>query len=127
MSANTRSEETRTTDPFPDGLFPSMYDARDYEIAAFGERWIGPKRFKPWEETHVATFEKHEGGDGQTVNVYCSAAPARFYKLHVLAGANSCNEPQAAYKVCTGSGAHQLAADLAKAIAEGMIGFEVSL
>ena len=102
-----------------------MYEARDYEIAAFGQRWVGPKSFKPWVETHVATYEKHSGGDGQTVNVYCSAAPARFYKLSVLAGANSVGEPQAAYEVNTGSGQHQLTADLAKAIAEGMIGFEV--
>lgn len=102
-----------------------LYNVRDYERAAFGSHWTGPKigaRFAHGKLTRVAIYRKDRGGDGQTVTVFCDATPARFYVLKVHAGKNSVGKKKQAYKVGTGSSQHELAAKMAQAIAIGMLG-----
>ncbi len=101
-----------------------LFEAQDRDRTPFGDKWAGPSAFEPWEETLVATFDTRAGGDGQTVQVFCTATPARFYKLKVLPGENSVGTPQGAYEINTGSGQAELAVKVAEAISKGMLGFE---
>lgn len=56
------------------------------EIAAFGPHWCGPKEYEHGEDALVALYTSSDDSDGQSVEVYCCAMPARFYTLKVLAG-----------------------------------------
>lgn len=104
-------------------MIESLYKPYDNEISAFGSHWCGPEAYESWKEALVAEYVSGDDDDGQSVNVYCAAAPARFYRLEVLPGVNSVGKQQAGYEVATGSGCYRLSAELAKAISEGMIGF----
>ena len=79
--------------------------------------------FDCYNDKLIATVESDSDSDGQTVEVYEDALPAKFYTLKVLAGANSIGLPQKAYTVGTGSGMKEFALELAKQIAEGMVVF----
>lgn len=96
----------------------------DHELKAFGDNWCGPDSYACWKEVLVAQYPAQ--GDGQAVNVYATAAPARFYRVEVLSGQNSIGDTQPSYEVSTGSGMHEIASSLAEAISEGMIGFEAN-
>lgn len=96
------------------------------EVEAFGEHWCGPKKYIPWEDVLVARFEKDKGGDGRSVDVFGCATPARFYTLKVKSGTNIVGDPQHAFEVSTGSGAWKMAAEIASAIADGMLDFKPS-
>lgn len=102
-------------------ILAPLYIVTADERQPFGERWSGPKKFQPWLKTLIATYEKRLDSDGQTVEVYGLAAPARFYELQVLAGEDSCHRPLDPWNLATGSGMAQLAANLAQAISEGML------
>ena len=91
------------------------------ELLAFGNHWCGPETYKLWEETLVARYESE--GDGQSVEVYCCAAPARFYTIKVLADTNSVGDPLKPWELGTGSSMADLAAKIAKAASRGMLGF----
>ena len=101
-----------------------MYQISGHERTAFGENWCGPEQFKRGQKTLCAVYLPEEDGDGQKVEVYCLAAPARFYILKVLPRPNSVGEIQPGYNVHTASDAHEIAAALARGIARGMIAFE---
>lgn len=98
-----------------------LYEARDDDRRPFGDKWCGPDRLDYGKDYLCAVFEKYPGGDGQTCEVYISALPARFYKIKALASPNSVGEMHDEWALGTGSGAGRLAADIAKAIAEGML------
>lgn len=106
------------TDPFD-----CLNKARPDEIAAFGSHWCGPVKFEMRKETLVARYESLADGDGQTCEVYCTAAPARFYTLKMIADKNSAGEPLLPWQMGTGSGCRmaELAANMAHAIADGML------
>jgi len=99
-----------------------LYEVRERDSQAFGNAWCGPKCFDHYKEALVARYPGE--GDGQTVEVYCRALPARFYTLKVLAGQNSVGDPKAAYQLCTGSDMGEFSAELAKHISQGMIGLK---
>jgi len=101
--------------------FDSLYVPYESERATFGVRWCGPEKYKSWKETRIARFCKNPGSDGQTVDVYCTAAPARFYTLKVRKGRNSVGEKLLAWEFGTGSSMAELAAKMAEAIAGGML------
>ena len=69
---------------------------------------------------------KEEGGDGQDVNVYVCAMPARFYKVEALPGSNSVGGPVQGFVLSTGSGSEmeRLALEIAEAAAGGMIAMD---
>lgn len=113
--------ETKRTPVDP---FDFLYDSREDAKTAFRDHWCGPEKFEHGKDTLVAKYDKHpEDGDGQAVEVYCCAMPARFYRLRILAGPNSIGEVRPGFSVGTGSGQERLAAAIAKAISEGMLGF----
>lgn len=105
-------------------MLRSLYEPYQEEKEAFGDKWCGPKMYPNWDWVLIAKFPKEDGGDGQSVNVFGCAGPARFYKLEVVSEPNSCGESQDAFEVTTGSGVSALAAQMAKAISGGMLGFK---
>lgn len=104
------------------GLFDPPYDAPHYVRGPFGAHWCGPEKFEAWEWTHCATYTAEPDGDGQTVAVDVSMAPAAFYRLRVLPGKNSVGEQMGAWALSTGSGEAATAALIAEKIASGMLG-----
>lgn len=100
--------------------FDSLYVPYPSEIAVFGQHWCGPVKYEHMKNVLVAKYQK-ESRDGQTVHVYCCAAPARFYILKVKAGKNSVGRRQKAWELGTGSSADTMAAQIAEAISGGML------
>jgi hypothetical protein len=86
--------------------------------AAFGAHWCGLEARREGEWTLCALYPAQ--GDGQSVEVHCNATPAKFYQLRVQAGPDSGISP--AYSLCTASGGHRIAAEVAQAISSGMLG-----
>jgi hypothetical protein len=104
-----------------------LYQADEAQRAPFGKHWCGPKVFEHGKEALIATYQKAEGGDGQSVDVYCCALPAMFYELKVKSEPNSIGKEQPAFSVSAGSGRVEMAkfaAHLAELIADGMINFQ---
>jgi hypothetical protein len=101
--------------------FEELYKPYDSEKQAFRENWIGPEAYKHMEEALIAKYEPRP--DGQPVEVYCTACPARFYTLKVAPYPNSLGKPEKGYEITTGSSMAKFAAELAGLIANGMIGF----
>jgi hypothetical protein len=102
-----------------------LYTPYSEELKLIGDKWQGPDQYGHFTEHLLAVYEGE--GDGQTVELYGSAAPARFYKLKVRKGHDSMGELQPGYEVNTGSGRAvlELAVKLAEEISGGMIGFKV--
>ena len=103
-------------------MFDFLNKPYDNELNAFAEHWCGPRLYETHKETLVAKYLSDNDDDGQTVEVYCTAAPARFYKIKVLEGKDSIGRALPARELITGSGEAQLAADIALAISIGMLG-----
>jgi hypothetical protein len=91
------------------------------ELRAFGKHWCGPKILEHGERNLIARYEKDDGSDGQSVEVYAIPMPARFYVIKVLAGENSIGDAKPAWELGTGSGQHSLAAKIAEAVRAGML------
>jgi hypothetical protein len=91
------------------------------EVAAFGEHWCYSGDYPHGEDVLVAFYPKEKGGDGQNVEVYCAAYPARFYRIVALESYNSIGEPIPAWTLGTGSSMAEEAALLAEKISEGML------
>jgi len=104
-------------------LFRALYNTTDRDREPFGDHWCGPDRLTR-EGCLVALYEAEDGSDGQTVEVYCSALPARFHELWVKAGKGYEGVEQKPYTLTTGSGMGRWAAMTAKAISEGMVSLE---
>lgn len=105
-------------------MFDILDKPYDWELNTFGKNWCGPTKYTNWKRELVAKFPKSPSdGDGQSVEVYCTPAPARFYELVALPEPNSVGDPQEGFVVSFGSGQWELAKQVAVAISEGMIGF----
>ena len=103
--------------------FDTLYEVRHSDFAPFSEHYVGPPlawRIERATPTLIASY-KRESCDGQDVDVYCTAMPARFYSLHVMAGERYDGEPKPACKLNTGSGMAEWAAQTAKLISQGMV------
>lgn len=104
--------------------FDHMYEPYHSERAAFGDHWVfGGKRYAHATEHMVAFFRK-SGGDGQSAEVFCTAMPARFYRVAAMVSVDSVGEEKSAFSMSTGSGCARLAADVASAIADGMLSLD---
>lgn len=109
-----------TTTSF-DNLLAPAYLVRN-EKAVFGDRWVFEgAAFEHGKETLIAQYPKPEPGDGQPVDVYCTAMPARFYRIAALASEDSVGEPKPAFSMSTGSGMEELSHAIAEAIESGML------
>jgi hypothetical protein len=107
-------------------MLESESNIRDDDRRPFGTHWCGPNRFEIWRETLVAQYGQ-TSEDGQPVDVYCTAAPARFYTLKILRAPGNVGDPQSPYSLKflanTGSEQQELVALIAEAIADGMLDF----
>ncbi len=103
----------------PDDWLASMYQTRADERAAFGLHWCGPTRFtRHGPLVVVALYAGH--GDGQPVEVWCGAVPARFYEIRARPGAND-TRALPAWTLSTGTMDAALAHQIALAISEGVL------
>jgi hypothetical protein len=107
-------------------MFDGLYTPYKHEREAFGGHWCGPESYQHMEDVLCASYKADEGSDGQDVDVYCCAMPARFYKIVAKPGTNSVGDPVPGWEFGTGSSASQLAADIAKAASEGMLGLHLT-
>ncbi len=105
-------------------MFESLYITEPRISQIFGEYWCGPPRLVHAAKTLVARYPSKAGGDGQDVEVYCTAMPATFYRVLALATLNSIGESQPSYSLSTGSSEGLLAASIARAISSGMLGLD---
>lgn len=94
---------------------PKEYAPRDYERAAFGDAWCMDETEPPkrGEERLCARYGKLVYGAGILVEVYRCALPAVFYAIKTDD-----------FTWNMGSGQHQLAAQVAKALSEDMLGVQ---
>lgn len=107
-------------------VFDFMYKVRPDDIEPFGDRWCGPAdQFNHLEDHLVAVYKSKDNSDGQSVEVFASAAPARFWVIRVQEDLNSVAETQDQFEIRTGSGGREMATwvnQTAEMIAEGMLG-----
>lgn len=95
---------------------------REDGASFWGDAWCGPAVLPHWQETLIAKFTGT--GDGQDVEVYCTAAPARFYRINIIPGSNSIGEPMEGHVLTTGTGQEDLVKAIAIAYSEGMLGID---
>lgn len=111
---------------FEHPLFDSLYDVRDDDREPFGENWCGPDDQLPhMENVLVATYESGEDSDGNDVEVYQCAMPARFWTIVAKDGVNTVGETNVGFRLSTGSGGREMAEYIhktAELISEGMLG-----
>jgi len=111
-----------------DPLFPEMYlpDARDRAI--FGGVYAPPPRFVHGEWHQVALLKKDPiDGDGYDVAIDECRMPARFFRLRVLPSENSRGDlrtPRVSISTGSGDGVGRLILEIARALTEGMVGFD---
>lgn len=101
-----------------------LYEVGPDEKRPFGKHWcFEGERF---EHGKLALVAKYEGkSDGHNVEVFCVAMPARFFKV-VVAPRQAYNGPRQGFTLNTGSDMGHLAADIAEALAGGMLGLDVN-
>ena len=106
-------------------MFDSWYEVNEEEKDVFGDKWCGPNSFSEYKKTLIARFSKMQGSDGHDVEVYCSAAPARFYEVKALDTIDSTGHDKKGFSLSSGSGLEmaKFMAELAHNISIGMIGF----
>lgn len=102
-------------------MFDKLYLTRSDDRAPWGRGWCGPDKFEGGVDTLIARIAKPPESDGQSVEVYCCAFPTRFLHLVVAPDPDRLGNPQPGCEIELGSGMTQLAVDLAKAIACGML------
>jgi hypothetical protein len=96
------------------------------EIEAFGAAWCGPELYQMRKAQLVARYESQDDEDGQTVEIFCTPMPARFYSIRVLEAPLRNGGIRPAYEFGTGSSMANLAAQIGEAIANGMLGLQHS-
>ena len=104
--------------------FDCLYDhGADDVIESLGRYFKAPECYSR-DGTLIAKVPKR-GRDGQSVEVYCTAMPVRFYTIKALPGKNSVGDHLPGFEFGTGSGQDmgELAGRMAIAISEGMLGF----
>jgi len=67
----------------------------------------------------IAASYTAQNSDGQDVEVFVAAMPARFYRIKVAP-----RDDKPGYTITTGSGCADLVSQMAEAIADGMLGLE---
>lgn len=109
-------------------MLETMYRVRSDDREPFGNNWCGPKEYKHFKKHLVATYSPDENSDGQPVDVYAVAAPARFWIIKALPDTDSMGEPREPYELSTGSGGKEMAewvVQTAQLISEGMLSAKI--
>lgn len=106
-----------------DELLSGEYHLLTSNLETFGGYLVEENPIlKHGKKTLIAKFPKTPpDGDGQPVEIYCSAYPAEFFEIRALKATNSVGDIKEAFKINTGSGMSELARDIAQAISEGML------
>ncbi len=107
-----------------ESIFEGAYRVEPDDREPFGDSWLGPGKYEHFKEHLIAVYKSDENDDGQRVEVYAQAAPARFWRIKVLADVNTVGEPSEPWELSTGSGGRELATwvhQTAQTIAEGML------
>lgn len=102
-------------------MFDFLYKTDDIK-SKIGKNFVGPDMLPHCKETLIAVYKKEKGSDGQDVELYCSAAPAQFFRIKALPGKNSIKDKQNGFEITTGSGMLDWSIETSKMIAGGMIG-----
>jgi hypothetical protein len=100
--------------------FESLYNTSSLR-EVFGDKFCGPDKLEHWKETLIAKFDDVPKSDGHSVEVYCTAAPAEFFKIKVLDFKNSIGVEQPGYSLSTGSGCAGESFKIAEMINGGML------
>jgi hypothetical protein len=95
-----------------------MYLVRAEERQLFNPNWCGGDRFENRTPMLIAKFNKGHNSDGQNVEVYCTARPARSFTIKAL---DSINGIKKGFSLSTGSEMGELAKQMAIAISSGML------
>ena len=91
-----------------------LYRVSHHETREWGSLWCGPEGLRHGEPTLIAKLVA-ESDDGYDVEVFCTAMPARFYRIDAISsdGKRRCLE--------TGSGMAEYARATAFHLARGML------
>jgi hypothetical protein len=100
----------------------ALYSARR-PIVSLGAAYQPPQEFKHGAASVIAKLPAEP--DGYAVEVLEERLPARFFTVKALPTADSTGKIRPGFRVTTGSGDDmgEIAGEVAKAIAGGMIGF----
>jgi hypothetical protein len=89
---------------------------------ALGDSFCGPNILPHGQEVRIAIFAEDSENDGNGVELYCCAMPAKFYTVKALDGKNSLGKDIKGFSLNTGSSELDWAVTTAKMINEGMLG-----
>ena len=96
-----------------------LFEIKESEKAVFGSSWCGPDKFNRTDRPLIANYPKEIDSDGQSVEIYCSAGPARSYEVKVLDDKDN-HKKGSVIKFGAGVGG-KLAVQIAEAIQDGLI------
>jgi len=115
-----------------DDVTQALYTFYPRDIALWGDYWcydLNLDQTKSERELQeavcIARFEA-ESGDGQSVEVWCTRAPAQFFEIRVLPTRDSCGRAMPGFTLQTGSSCGALAFQIAQSASEGMLGLVVN-
>ena len=108
---------------FDHGLFSGEYHLSNSILEVFEGHLVEENpTLRHAQETLIATFPKDPpDGDGQPVEVYCTALPAEFFTIRALEASDGVGSTLKAFEISTGSGMAELTRVIAQAITEGML------
>lgn len=86
-----------------------------------GANFCGPEKLPHMQEVRVAVFDDNPESDGYAVEIYCTAAPAKFFTIKALDSKNSCGHPRKGFTLTAGSGQFEWAVNTAKMINDGAL------
>jgi hypothetical protein len=104
--------------------FHSLYDLSERDIEIFGDHLVDKHiHLEHAKETLIAKYPKQPSdGDGQDVEVYSVAFPAKLYIIKALKGVTSVNRNKRGFSLETSFGESKLSSKIAEAISTGMLG-----
>lgn len=103
----------------PNDFLASLYRVKPEEMAVFGDNWCSTVSAFEHGKKHRVAFYQRGLSDGQDVNVYVDASPARFYAIEAVAMDN-----KPSWTLATGSDMAKLVHQIAIAIAGGMLALD---
>ena len=101
-------------------MFDCLYETKEIK-EVLGYNFCGPDKLPHFQEVRIAVFEEDHENDGYGVELYCTAAPAKFFTVKALDYRNSVGDEKKGFSLSTGSGQFEWAVNAAKMINEGML------
>lgn len=101
-------------------MFDFLYETGNLKNV-FSGNFVGPEKLDHWKETLIAKFDEIADNDGFGVEVYCTAAPATFFKIVALDSHNSVDDFKKGFSLSTSSGDGSEVFQIAKMLNDGML------